>query len=180
MGQQGGEMIESYTCPTCNHQDTIYTFTIGKGIVGALLKFKRATIELGRYDAIHKSRDLDGTPYELSKNESANWTMLRFHGLVAKDEAAGAGYWLLTRRGNDFIKGESVPAKVRVLNNEVLHDHEPDGQYYVTIEELLSDDSRPYYTEINDLERESVPLELAQTGFGFDLPAPRREVRDLG
>lgn len=163
-------MSDPHTCPTCHHEASIYTHSINKGHVTALLKFKRASLELGRYNGIHKTNDLDGKPYQLTKNESANWSYLRYFGLVAKDEDAGAGYWLLTRRGNAFIKGESVPAKVRVLNNEVLHDQEPEGQYWITIDELTNDDSRPFFTQINDIERERLPIETAQAGFGFDVP----------
>jgi hypothetical protein len=172
-------MSETYVCDHCGSQSTIYTHSLGKGLVFALLKFKRAVIDHDR-NSIHTQRDMNGRAYELSKSEYANWTMLRYHALVAKDDARGKGYWLLTRRGNAFIKGAPVPAKVRVLNNEVLHDREPDGQYEVTITELLNHDSRSYFTEIEQLERERLPLDVAQTGFGFDVPSPRREIRDLG
>ena len=170
---------EIYVCDHCGSKSTIYTHSLGKGLVLALLKFKRAVMDHDR-NSIHTQRDMNGRPYELSKTEYANWTMLRYHGLVTHDDNKGKGFWILTRRGNAFIKGEPVPAKTRVLNNEVQHDREPDGQYDVTITELLTHDSRPYFTEIERLERERVPLEVAQTGFGFEIPRPKREVRDLG
>lgn len=166
-------MSEVYDCPTCHHHSTIYTHTLSPGLVRMLLKFRRATIELGSL-SLHPVKDLDGTPYELTKNERGNWTMLRYHGLVAKDDKRGKGYWTWRHRATDFMHGESIPAKTRVLNNEVLHDREPDGQYWVTIDELLNDASRPYFIEIEALDREPLPIDTVQTGLDLGItPAPR-------
>ena len=147
---------ETHTCPECGQQSYVYWFTLTPGLVGALVKLKRAVIDKGE-NSVHTRKDMDGTPNELTKNEYGNFTRLRFHGLVAKDDDAGRGYWLLTKRGNAFLKGqESVPRRVQTLNNKVIgHD-----EVWVTIEEVMG--STPYFEDIETTEREAVPIELAQ------------------
>ena len=89
--------------------------------------------------------------------------MLRYHALVAKDDNKGKGYWLLTSRGNAYLKGElAVPARVQVLNNRVIgHDEQ-----LVSIREVMKGDV-PHFEEIETLERERQPLELRQVGLGL-------------
>lgn len=144
---------ELHVCPTCHQQSFIYRHGISKGMVSALSKFKKAVLVKGE-NSVHTRRDMDGTDYELTKGEYANWTMLRYHGLVAKDDDAGKGYWLLTRRGNQWLKGEvAIPRYVFVLNNEV----QGSGPELVSAREIVRADL-PIWFEIEDLEREAVPL----------------------
>lgn len=172
-------MSELHKCESCGYQSSIYTHTLTPGLVTALVKFKRATLYHGRY-SIHRYKDTDPYPFKFTSVEQGNLTMLRFLGLIAHDEAKGKGWWLLTRRGSDFLKGAEVPAKVRTLNNEVLHDREPDGQYYVTISEVMNDESRSWFTEIEHLEREALPVETSQASFGFNIPVPlQRDMRSM-
>ena len=146
---------EIYECPTCHHSSNAYWHGLTPGVVNALIKFKRAVLANG--NSIHLLKDMEGKPYELTRHEWNNFTKLRFHGLAVRDDNAGAGYWLLTRRGNDFLKGQiDVPAKVKTMNNHVI-DH---SSTYVTIEQVLG--SKPYFEEVDTLERESLPLDLAQ------------------
>lgn len=151
---------EVHVCPHCNSQSNIYWHKVTPGIVRALIKVRRAVIAKGDY-SIHNRKDMDGTPYELTKNEYGNFTMLRYHGLVARDKDAGAGNWILTHRGAQFLRSEiRVPMKVKVLNNTVI-DHD---DVYVSIEDVLGSGD-PAFIEIEQLEREHVPLDVAQVSL---------------
>jgi hypothetical protein len=155
---------EPYYCEHCHSQSSIYTHRLSPGIVNALIKFKQAVIHHDR-NSIHTRLDMDGKSFELTKGEYGNWTMLRYHALVAKDDKAGAGYWLLTERGNQFLKGlRMVPLYVRTLNNHVLHDQD-EPVVNVTIAQVIG--STPLFDDINSIERERVPLEAGQMGLGL-------------
>lgn len=141
-------MSELYVCEHCGAQSYSYWHPITSGLVNALVKFRRAVIAKGD-NSVHTRKDMDGTPNELEKSEYANWTMLRYHGLVAKDKGAGRGYWLLTHRGAEFLKGNlAVPARVKVLNNHIVDR----DQQYVSIRDVLG--TVPYFETIETLERE--------------------------
>jgi hypothetical protein len=141
---------ETRFCEHCGASSTAYWHKITPGLVGALIKFKRACDSRRTY-SLHNRKDLDGTPYELNKNEAANWTGLRFHGLVAKDKEAGAGHWILTARGNAFLKGQTaIPARVLTQNNRVVgHD-----DIYVTVDDVFG--TLPYFETIDTIERTTV------------------------
>lgn len=152
---------ELHHCDVCHSTSTKYWHGITPGLVNGLIKLKRAVIAKGE-NSIHTRRDLDRTANELSKGEYANWTILRFHGLIAKDDAAGAGHWLLTSRGNAFLKDElAIPKKVQTLNNHVVGH----SDVVVTVEEVMG--SRPYFETIDDKERESLPLGGGQLGLAL-------------
>lgn len=81
-------------------------------------KLARATTpETGR--AIDVDREVD-----LEHSERSQLSKMRQHGLVAKvkDETGKqiSRHWLITKRGWDLLRGEPVPAKVVVYNNQVL------------------------------------------------------------
>lgn len=144
-------------CPTCHAQSFKYWHRLTPGIVYALVKFKRAVIAKGE-NSVHTRKDMDGTANELTKGEYANWTLLRYHALVAKDDKAGAGYWLLTARGNAFLKGlEAVPQRVQTLNNHVI-DHD---DVHVTIDQVIG--STPFFEE--EREREPIALDGGQVAL---------------
>lgn len=148
---------DTYVCPDCGAQSSLYWHSITPGLVTALIKVKHAVLAKG-VNSIHTRKDMDGTPQELSKGEYGNFTRLRFHGLVAKDDDAGSGYWLLTKRGNAFLKGlEDIPSKVQTLNNRVT-DH---SETYVNVLDVMG--SQPWFEDINDTERERVPVDVPQT-----------------
>lgn len=145
-------MSELHICELCHAQSYAYWHPLTAGVVNALVKFRRAVIAKG-VNSVHTRKDMDGTPNELEKGEYANWTLLRYHGLVAKDKDAGRGYWLLTHRGAEFLKGNlAVPARVKTLNNHVI-DHDPE---HVSVRDVLG--SLPYFPEIETLEREAVGM----------------------
>jgi hypothetical protein len=171
-------MSELYTCPNCHAQSSKYWHPVSSGIIDALVKFKRAFIEKNRNTpdndpliGVHTRRDMDGTENELNKSHYANWTMLRYHGLVAKDKKQGKGYWMLTRRGSEFLKGnEAIPCRVQVMNNEVI-DH--DYSRMVNVRQVIG--SVPYFNDEQTIERERVPVAVAQSMFELDVQPVQRE-----
>lgn len=109
-------------CPTCGASMKKPWHTLTPGLVGALVKFYKEVSAKGENRWIRKGN-------ELSKNEDANLTKLRFHGLIAKIKEEGKhvkGEWLITRRGIDFLKGEiQIPRRVQTFRNHVVdHDEE--------------------------------------------------------
>jgi hypothetical protein len=148
-------MSNLHICPTCHTKSNLYWSRLSPGLVGILVKFRHAIKAKGE-NSIHLQRDMTGRN-ELSKTQYANCQKLRFHGLIAHDKKAGAGYWLLTRRGRAFLDGElPVPRRVQTLNNHVV-DHD---EVHVTVEDVLGD--TPYFDDIQTIESEPVPLEVAQ------------------
>lgn len=127
--------------------DAIYWHPITPGLVGGLIKLRRHVGKTG-INSVHTSKDLNGTENELTKFEYGNWSKLRFHGLVAKDKDAGAGYWLITKKGYAFLRGEPIQQKVMTQHNEVK-DH---NDVWVTIEDVHG--STPHFVDITNLERD--------------------------
>lgn len=104
-------------CGECGQSITKYKASLTSGIVEALIKFKTAVIEKGE-NKIHLLQDMRGE-FELTRHEWNNFTRLRFHALAVKTDEVG--YWLLTKRGNQFLKGEiAIPKWVEVYNNKIV------------------------------------------------------------
>ena len=138
----------SERCPFCNASLKQYWHKLTPILVNALVKFKRGVLKEGE-NRVHLIKTLKGTENELKPYEWKNWTKLRFHGLVAKYKVDGVwdrGYWVLTKRGNDFLQGKlAVPSKVQTFRNKVI-DH---GDNLVYIKDVLG--STPYL-EDSDFE----------------------------
>ena len=115
-------MSEVYICPHCRAQSYSYYHAVTPGIVNALVKFRRAVIAKDT-NSVHTRKDMDGTPNELSKGEYGNWTMLRYHGLVAKDRPAGRGYQ--NESGSTYFRAKSIrpPWPCRALPLDRPLDH---------------------------------------------------------
>lgn len=111
-------IVEDEVCPHCGAKKKVYWQRLSPILVKTLVKFKAAVIQKGE-NKIHLRDDL-----ELTKSEYTNFQKLRFHGLVAKYKIEGKniyGYWVLTRRGSDFLKNEiTVPVKVKTYRNKVI------------------------------------------------------------
>lgn len=106
------------TCPHCGASMSRYWHRLSKGLVQTLVKFKMAVIEK-QENKIHVPKEV-----VLTKNEYNNFQKLRYHALVAKSRNAkgdhDSGYWVLTRRGNEFLKGLiTVPEKVQTFRNKI-------------------------------------------------------------
>ncbi len=116
-------MNENEICQYCGSRMCNYWHNITPGLVNALRKFSRA-VGLAGKNEIHLIHDMKGD-VELTRHEWNNFTKLRFFALVAKvrlpDGTHKSGYWLLTRRGSQFLKNlEAIPKKVQTSNNKVI------------------------------------------------------------
>lgn len=116
-------------CPHCGAALRQYWHCLTPGLVKMLMKFGRAVWEQ-RKNEIHLIADLSDPALKLTTTEYANFQKLRFFALVAKvREADGShkiGYWLLTRRGNQFLKGETtVSSRVKTYRNKKI-DEDPE------------------------------------------------------
>lgn len=129
-------MSDKHYCTNCGAPLDPHWERLSPGLVKALMKFGRAVWEQRNYK-LHITNDLSDPALKLTHVELSNFQKLRFHGLIAKDEDENGrrerdGYWILTTRGNLFLKNKlAVPYRVHVNRNRVLHDHEP--QRKVTI-----------------------------------------------
>lgn len=79
---------------------------------------------------VHVSSEL-----ELSATEYNNFQKLRFHGLIAHVPNA-PGYWLLTKRGGQFLSGQiKIPRSVKIFRNKI-QEH---SSLLVTLTDVLHD-----------------------------------------
>jgi len=107
------EKTEEY-CTCCGASMKSYHHALSSGLVSALIKSIKFVQEDNK-NLFHLQNDLTS----LTKNEYNNFQKLRFHGLVAKTDKAG--YWLITKRGGMFLRGEmAVPKTVQTFRNEVI------------------------------------------------------------
>jgi len=139
-------------CQGCGREMGAYELTITPGIMNALRKMIHS-VRLKGVNSIHLVKDTD-----LTHNEINNITRLRFHGLVAKyyDSVNGTkkrrwGYWLVTKRAADFIKGQiELPVSVTVFNDRIVSKSET----LVDIDDVMG--SEPYLDTIEDIEYHEV------------------------
>ena len=139
-------------CQGCGREMAAYEISITPGIMNALRKLIRSVREKG-VNEVHLVKDT-----KLTHNEINNITRLRFHGLVAKcyegtgeEKKRKSGYWLVTKRAADFIKGDiQLPVSVTVFNDRIVSKSET----YVTIAEVMG--STPYFDTIEDIQYHEV------------------------
>ena len=138
-------------CEKCGQKVEKYSVQLTEGIVRALIKFRQA-IDRKKENRIHLLKDIQGD-IKLTPHEWNNFTRLRFHALVAKFRENGkhvAGYWLLTKRGGEFLRGETdVPKTVTVFNNKVIS-HSEDR---VFIKDIIGE--LPYFEKIENIVYET-------------------------
>lgn len=135
-------------CPHCGARMKQYWHRLTPGIVGALWKFSHAVGRQGRNE-IHLQHDMGGD-LRLSSSEYNNFQKLRFFALIAKvrlpDKSHKAGWWLLTHRGSQFLKGKiTVPARVKTYRNKVIDHDAHQIQISGFIDEAVWFEQRPKY-----------------------------------
>jgi len=114
-----------HTCPNCGARTTPTLHTLKSGHISALLKFRQAVRHYNR-NRVHirkEMADLQGAPFQLTKDEWTNFTKLRYFGLVAHADEKNrrSGYWLLTLNGGRFLRGEIVvPAQVKTFRDKIV------------------------------------------------------------
>lgn len=151
-------------CSHCRKFHRIYKERLNPGLVVALRRFALA-VEERNVNCIHPRRDLAGTPYDLSHEGHSNFQKLRLHGLVVqcdKDYVRRlrpdaprnkqgkpmlSGYWLITRRGGAFLRGEPIAHSVIVLHGHPIATYPQDGT--TTMRDFnLENVSLPHFDDI--------------------------------
>jgi hypothetical protein len=122
------------------------------------MKLRKAVLHYGRNE-IHIRKhmaDCLGAPFQLSKDEWSNFTKLRYHGLAAKCDRRG--YWLLTKRGSDFLKGEvSIPQTVVTFANRVAG-HDGTLIHISRFRPLIPEFDKLTYSEEKPAPKPTIPL----------------------
>lgn len=137
-------------CEACGQKLVKYDVSVSEGIIRALIKFRQA-VGIKQENSIHLLNDMTGT-IKLTPHEWNNFSRLRFHALVAK--TGDSGFWLLTHRGAQFLRGEvDIPKKVQVFNNRVVS-HSQDR---VFIKDVIGNE--PYFETIEDIHYEEASEE---------------------
>jgi len=137
---------KSCKCPNCGANMIVHRQRLSKGLVNTLIKFKKSVTEHQR-NKIHLR-----TEVSLTKNEYNNAQKLRYHGLIAKfknpeTKEHQAGYWLLTKRGNEFCKDAmSLPQCVYTFRNKIVDK----DSVYLRLSDILADNDVPVWDERSD------------------------------
>jgi hypothetical protein len=93
----------------------IWKQALTPGLVTALCKAIEF-VHANDRNFFHLQKDLTA----LTKSEYNNFQKLRFHGLIAHVEDH-IGYWLITKRGGQFLRGElNIPDFVLTFRNRVV------------------------------------------------------------
>lgn len=119
-------------CTTCGQTIKIYTHKVNAKHARILRAMADRTNET-------QNRQVNFNDIDLAFAEHSQRTKMRQHGLIAKYKEDGrhvASTWVITTKGWSFLKGDPIPAKVIVYNNQVLG-HEPET---ITINRLMDDD----------------------------------------
>jgi hypothetical protein len=137
---------EKTLCACCGASMEIHKQRLTKGLIVSLLKFRNAVFETN-CNEIHVQKAL-----KFTNNEYCNFQKMRYHGLIAKvKESKGKrknGYWLLTRRGGQFCKGEiKIPFIVYTFRNKINSKSEK----IVGIQDILKSDTN-YWDKIEDFK----------------------------
>ena len=110
------ELKDKEVCANCGESMKSYWHNISPGLVAGLIKAIEFVSRNNR-NYFHLAQDLN-----LSKTEYNNFQKLRFHALVAHVDGK-PGYWLITKRGGQFLRGETtIPKSVKTFRNRVM-DH---------------------------------------------------------
>lgn len=154
MENQNGNQITDSTdknrvCPCCGAKMTLHWHRLNKGLVKALIKFRKKVLEKGENKVLISELNLSTT-------EFCNLQKLRYHAMIAKcrDENGKriSGYWLLTKRGNQFCKGLiEVPEKVGTFRNVIRKK----SSELVSISKVLSNEDLPVWDSVETMEFES-------------------------
>lgn len=104
-------------CTHCQHTIKIYEYPVNR----VMVKFLR---QMAEQTDNQQDRAVDVEKVSVIHHERTQITKLRIHGLIAKvkDENGHhqARMWLITHKGWQFLRGEPIPRKVVIYNNQVL------------------------------------------------------------
>jgi hypothetical protein len=144
--------IEIVKCPCCGASMKKHWHRLSAGLAVVLIEFRNAVIARN-INKIHVPKEI-----ALDKTQYNNFQKLRYFGLIAKyKDASGkheGGYWLLTRRGNQFCKGLiQIPIKVQTFRNKISG-RCPDTSSIFTILKLAEDGTQAYWDTKHDFAYE--------------------------
>lgn len=103
-------------CDRCLRVIKVYKYGISTMMADIMKKMAEATKQTGH-------RDIDMETLGLTHNERSQVSKMRQHGLIVQTKEDGhkkARHWLVTSKGWQFLRGEDIPAKVVVFDNQVL------------------------------------------------------------
>ncbi len=131
-------------CPACK-QSCTYIIPIDKGsveIVKAIARF----IGIKGINAVHPRKEIEG--HGLTSNQVGNLSRPRMHGLIARIKG-NPGNYCLTRKGADFLRGESVP-RYAIISKAEGHQVGYFGSDYLTCRiSDFNESGEPYWEGIN-------------------------------
>ena len=139
-------------CSCCGAKLTGRYERLSKGLVLNLLKIRAKVLHESEkanklVNKVHLSNDLN-----LSKNQYNNFQKLRYHGLIAhyKDPITKeyeSGYWIVTKRGNQFCKNELfVPKKLLIFRNRIQERSEEK----INFRDVLTEENTPHWYQKED------------------------------
>ncbi len=103
-------------CDRCHRVIRIYRYPVNKQMATVLRKMRDAVDKNGKNEVNFDEIDI---PYRLGSQR----TKMRLHGLIKQIDRDGVkvqNTWLITKKGGDFLRGEAIPAKVVVFDNQLL------------------------------------------------------------
>lgn len=104
-------------CDRCLRVIKVYKYGLSTMMAGIMKAMAKATKETG-------VREIDMETLGLTHNERSQLSKMRQHGLIVQPKNADgvkkARHWLITTKGWQFLRGEDIPAKVVVFDNQVL------------------------------------------------------------
>jgi len=103
-------------CDRCLRVIKVYKYGISTMMAGIMKKMAEATKQTGQ-------RAIDMETIDFTHNERSQISKMRQHGLIVQAKEDGhkkARHWIITTKGWQFLRGEDVPAKVVVFDNQVL------------------------------------------------------------
>lgn len=103
-------------CDRCLRVIKVYKYGISTMMANNIKKMAAATKETGE-------RAIDMETLDLTHNERSQVSKMRQHGLVVQAKEGDhkkARHWLITTKGWQFLRGEDIPGKVIVFDNQVL------------------------------------------------------------
>lgn len=140
-------------CLCCESSLSKRGHSLTKGMVHGLMKFANACIKLGVKEGIPR-HVISKAGEKLELDEYANWTKLRFFGLVAKYKEDGVhkkGWWLVTRNGWAFLRGDHfVPTQIKTFRNKIVSKSEQT----ISMSEIYG--SQPWFPSRDDFFHETI------------------------
>ena len=106
-------------CEHCGARLKEYWHSLTPGLLATLIKFARF-IKNKKENKAHVINEVSFTI-----NQCCNFQKLKYFGLVAKwvDEEGGtkSGYWVLTKLGVQFLRGEIfIPKKIKTFRGSIV------------------------------------------------------------